>query len=130
MNGKGRKGTALDGTGKENVAASAVEMPGARAAIVNRTHRVVRDQALHMREQRRRSRSLLAPLFISSALLLVICYAVWAMMAGYDLTPTAVPDASDQMLLLLLWSLPITVVVLGMIWLGRNRGSSSGEQIR
>lgn len=100
----------------------------ARAAVVNRTHRIVREQAMSMRAQRDRSRSLWAPLAISSALLLVICYAVWAVMAGYDLTPTTVPDASDQMVLLLLWSLPVTAVALGLIWLRRNRGRASGGE--
>lgn len=100
----------------------------ARAAVVNRTHRVVRDQALAMREQKKRSRGLWAPLLISSGLLAVICYAVWAVMAGYDLTPTGVPDASDQVLLLLLWPLPVTVVVLGLIWLRRSRGRHNGGE--
>ena len=98
----------------------------ARAAVVNRTHRIIREQALEMQEQRKRSRSLLVPLLISSALLLVICYAIWALMAGYDLTPTDVPDASDQVLLFLLWSLPVSMVVLGLTWF-RRRGRS-GEQ--
>ncbi len=105
-------------------------MANAHAQVVNRTHRIVRDQALNMRARRSRSRGLWAPLSISSALLLVLCYAAWAMMAGYDLTPTGVPDASDQMLLLLLWSLPVTTVVLGFIWLRRYRGANSnGEQL-
>lgn len=96
----------------------------ARSEIVNRTHRVIRDQALRMREQRSRSRSLWVPLAISSSLLLVICYAIWGMLAGYDLTPTGIPDASDQvLLLLLLWSLPVTAVALGLIWFRRGRNS-------
>lgn len=98
----------------------------ARAAVVNRTHRVVREEALKMQEQRKRSRSLYAPVFICSALLLAICYAIWSVMAGYDLVPTTIPDASDQVLLLLLWSLPVTVVVLALIWLRRR--SRNGEQ--
>lgn len=98
----------------------------ARSAVVNRTHRVIREEALKMQEQRTRSRSLLAPLFICSTLLLVICYAIWSVMAGYDLTPTSVPDASDQMLLLILWSLPVTVVVLALVWLRRR--TRNGEQ--
>ncbi len=103
--------------------------PGAaRSHVVNRTHRVIRDQALTMREQKKRSRSLWAPLMISSGLLAVIGYAVWAMMAGYDLTPTGVPDASDQVFLLLLWPLPVTVVVLGMIWIRRSRGRQNGGE--
>ena len=101
---------------------------GARSIVVNRTHRVVREQALLLREQRSQTRSLWVPLAISSTLLLVVCYAVWAMMAGYDLIPTEIPDASDQMMLLLLWSLPITTVVLGLIWLRRTRGGSPGGE--
>lgn len=98
----------------------------ARAPVVNRTHRVVREQALAMQAQRKRSRSLWLPLAISSALLMVICYAIWGVMDGYDLTPSGIPDASDQVLFILLWSLPVTVIVLGMIWLKRRR--ASGEQ--
>lgn len=115
----------------QNVEPSAVldAFEGARSQVVNRTQRVVREQALLMRERRSQQRSLWAPLLICSILLLVICYAVWAMMAGYDLTPTGVPDASDQLVLLLLWSLPVTLVVLGMIWFRRTRGGGqSGEQ--
>lgn len=96
----------------------------ARSEVVNRTHRVIRDQATRMREQRSRWRSLWVPLAISSSLLMVICYAIWGMLDGYDLTPTGIPDASDQvLLLLLLWSLPITAVALGLIWFRRGRNS-------
>ena len=100
----------------------------ARSHVVNRTHRVIRDQALTMREQKKRWRSLWVPLMISSGLLAVIGYAVWAVMAGYDLTPTGVPDASDQVFLLLLWPLPVTVVVLGMLWIRRSRGRQNGGE--
>ena len=119
----------MNGGTKTNPIASGEDKGSARAAVVNRTHRVVRDEALRMREQRSRRRSLLAPLLICSALLLLICYAVWALMAGYDLTPTGVPDASDQMLLLLVWSLPVTMVVLGLIWLRRRRGGNPWEEL-
>jgi hypothetical protein len=102
----------------------------ARAQVVNRTHRVVREQALDLREQRQRSRSLWAPLLICSSLLLAICYAVWGMLDGYDLTPTGIPDASDQVLLLLLWSLPITAFVLGLVWIRRGRGRTNHEAPR
>ena len=102
---------------------------GARAVAVNRARRVVREEALRLREQRRQTRSLWAPLLVSSTLLLVVCYAVWAVMAENDLTPTGVPDASDQMMLLLLWSLPVTAVVLGLIWLRRQRAGYHGEQM-
>ncbi len=99
----------------------------ARASVVNRTHRVIRAQAVTLREQKRRSRSLWIPLGICSLLLLVICYAVWGMLDGYDLTPTGVPDASDQMFFMLLWSLPITAVLLGLMWFRRGRNRLNDE---
>ena len=98
---------------------------GARAQVVNRTHRVVREQALTMREHRSRKRSLWAPIIISSSLLLIICYAAWGMMDGYDITPTGIPDASDQLMILLLWSLPVTAFLLCLVWL--RRGRTNGE---
>jgi hypothetical protein len=100
---------------------------GARAQVVNRTHRVVREQALVMREQKSQKRSLWAPVLICSSMLLVICYAVWGMMDGYDVTPTGIPDASDQMMILLLWSLPVTAFVLGLVWIRRGRNRANGE---
>ncbi len=104
------------------------QMPvSARASLVNRTHRVVREQALEMREKRQRTRSLWVPIGIFSILLPIICYAVWAMMDGYDLTPNGVPDASDQLFLLMLWSLPLTVVLLGLAWFRRGRGHGNSE---
>jgi len=99
--------------------------------LVNRTHRVVREQALTMQEQKRKSRSLWVPLMIFSFLMLVICYAIWGVLDGYDLTPNGIPDASDQMMILLLWSLPVTAVLLGLVWIkrGRNRvGSNEAQQ--
>jgi hypothetical protein len=98
----------------------------ARANVVNRTHRVVREQALTMQAQKSRSRSLWVPMIIFSSLMIVIVYAVWGTLDGYDLTPNGVPDASDQIMLLLLWSLPVTAVVLALIWLKRAR-SGNGE---
>lgn len=99
----------------------------ARAQVVNRTHRVVREQALVMREQQSRKRSLWVPVLICSCLLLIICYAIWGMMDGYDITPTGIPDASDQILILLLWSLPVTAFVLGLVWIKRGRNRANGE---
>jgi hypothetical protein len=102
---------------------------GARAAMVNRTHRVVRAEALTMQEQKQKSRSLWAPLTIFSMLMLVLCYAIWGLLDNYDLTPNGVPDASDQMMLLLLWSLPVTMVVLGVVWLKRGRNRSNNAEV-
>jgi hypothetical protein len=108
---------------------SAQQMDGARSVVVNRTHRVVRDQATAMRERRQQSRDLLAPFAICSMLLLVSCYAIWTIFDASDLTPNGVPDASDQLSILLLWSLPVTALVLGLVWFkrGRIRAGSSNE---
>lgn len=102
----------------------------ARAEVVNRTHRVVREQALSMREHQSRKRSMWAPVIICSSLLLIICYAIWGMMDGYDLTPNGIPDAADQMMILVLWSLPVTAAVLGLVWLRRGRNRANGEVTR
>jgi hypothetical protein len=100
---------------------------GARAMVVNRTHRVVREEALTMRAQRRKSRSLWAPLAICSVLLLTACYSIWAMLDGYDLMSSGIPDASEQLMVLLLWSLPVTALLLGLVWLRRGRARGSDE---
>ena len=103
---------------------------GARAGIVNRTHRVVREQALTMREQRKKSRGLWVPLVFFSGLMLMICYGIWATLDSNDFASNGVPDASDQMLLFLLWSLPLTALVLGLVWFkrGRNRAGNEAQQ--
>ena len=102
---------------------------GARAAVVNRTHRVVREQALTMREQKSRRRSMWVPVGICSVLLPIICYAVWFALDDYDVTPSGIPDASDQLMLLVLWSLPVTMALLGLVWFNRSRArfTQSGE---
>lgn len=102
----------------------------ARAQVVNRTHRVVREQAMVMRQQKSQKRSLWAPVVICSGMLLIICYAIWGMMDGYDLTPTSIPDASDQLMILVLWSLPVTAFVLGLVWMKRGRNRGNSEVIR
>ncbi len=95
--------------------------------MVNRTHRVVREQAISLREQKSKSRSLWVPLTISSILMVMICYAIWGMLDGYDLTPNGIPDASDQLMILLLWSLPVTAAILGLVWFKRARAYSDSE---
>lgn len=102
----------------------------ARAAIVNRTHRVIRAEALTMREQKTKSRSLWVPLVLFSSLMLVICYAIWAMLDSYDLVPNGVPDATDQMILFLLWSLPVTALIVGLVWFKRGRGRAGNSEVQ
>ena len=94
---------------------------GARAEVVNRTHRVVREQAVAMRDQKVRRNSLWVPIAVCSVTLLALVYAIWAIFQGYDMTPSGMLDASDQLLLLLLWSLPVTAIALVIVWF-RRRG--------
>jgi cytochrome bd-type quinol oxidase subunit 1 len=103
---------------------------GARANVVNRTHRVVREQAMALQAQKNRRRSLWAPMIIFSSLMIMICYAVWGLLDNYDLTPNGVPDASDQLMLLLLWSLPVTAILLGLIWIKRERGRNNNGEVQ
>jgi hypothetical protein len=87
----------------------------ARASVVNRTHRVVRERAKTMAAQRSLVRSLWIPLAVCSSLLVIICTAVWSALDGYDVTPNGVPDASNQFLVLCLWFLPVSMALLAVV---------------
>lgn len=102
----------------------------ARASTVNRTHRVVRERAKKMQAHRSRVRSLWIPLTVCSALLLMICSAVWTVLDGYELTQIGIPDSSDQFLVLLLWFLPVSMALLVTVLFRRMRRRSGGEAMR
>jgi hypothetical protein len=89
--------------------------PPARASVVNRTHRVVRERARTLAARRSRIRSLWIPLAVCSALLVIICTAVWSALDAYDVTPTGVPDASNQFLVLCLWFFPVSMALLALV---------------
>jgi hypothetical protein len=93
----------------------------ARASVVNRTHRVVRERARTMAARRSRFRSLWIPLAICSSLLVIICTAVWTALDAYDVTPSGVPDASNQFLVLCLWFLPVSMALLAVVLFQRAR---------
>jgi hypothetical protein len=99
----------------------------ARSSIVNRTHRVVRERATKMAAQRNRRRSLWVPMVVCSALVLMICTAVWSVLDEYDAAPTGVPDSSDQFLVLALWFFPVSMALLAMVWFRRTRNRSGRE---
>ena len=96
----------------------------ASAAIVNRTHRVVRERAKTIEARRKTFRSLWIPLTISGGLLVVLICAIWSILDQYELSPTGLPDANQQMLVLMMWCLPISVVLLAVLWF--RRGGSNG----
>ncbi|HEX7157484.1 MAG TPA: hypothetical protein VF214_00610 [Edaphobacter sp.] len=100
----------------------------ARASMVNRTRRVVRERALAIADQRSRARSLWLPLTVCSGLLVIICTAVWSLLDEYELTPNGIPDASDQFLVLLLWFLPVSMALLALVWFRRNHTSRAGKE--
>jgi hypothetical protein len=95
--------------------------PAAPASLVNRTRRVVRERAKILAARRSRVRSLWVPLGVCSALLVMICTAVWSVLDEYELTPTGVPDASNQFLVLLLWFFPVSMALFAMVLFRRTR---------
>ena len=99
----------------------------ARASVVNRTHRVVRERAKTMAAQRSRARSLWIPLAVCSSLLLIICTAVWSALEAYDVTPGGVPDASNQFLVLCLWFLPVSMALLAVVLFQRARKREAAQ---
>ena len=99
----------------------------ARSSRVNRTHRVVRERAQTMAARRDKTRSLWIPMAVCSALVLIICTAVWSVLDEYEITPTGVPDSSDQFLVLALWFFPVSMALLAMVWFRRTRNRSGRE---
>jgi len=100
----------------------------ARASLVNRTHRVVRERAQVIADRRSRIRSLWLPIAVCSGMLVIICTAVWSLLDEYELTPNGIPDASDQFLVLLLWFLPVSMAILTMVWFRSIRTKRPGRE--
>lgn len=104
----------------------------ARAAVVNRTHRVIRQRATAMRERKRTTRDLIVPFVVCSALLLFIAAAVLhvADESASDLASIwkrvvdLGADAGSEVSLLLLWFLPLSVITAAVVLLRRNRRPS------
>jgi hypothetical protein len=115
-------------------ALSSVPM-AARAGVVNRTHRVVRQRAQVLQERRSRVRSLLLPLIICSMLLLLICLGLWIELDQYqaaeiqDVASLAANEASRHFLVVLLWFVPVSMATLAAVWFRRgDRVGDSGAQ--
>ena len=100
----------------------------ASAAMVNRTHRVVRERARTLQARRSKMRSLWIPLAVSGGLLVVITTAVWTVLDQYEVAPTGLVDANQQLLVLMMWCLPLSVVLLAVVWF--RRGGSNGANGR
>ncbi len=105
----------------------AERIPGtAPANLVNRTHRVVRERAVALEQRRNRVRSLWIPLTVSFGLLATVLVALWSVMDESELLPAGIPDASQQMLLLLAWCLPLSAILLAVVWY--RRGTRAGNE--
>jgi hypothetical protein len=118
---QGQKGLPAMDMGSLNVVA--------RASLVNRTHRVVRERARQMSSHRDRIRSLMVPMAVCASMVVILVTAVWTLFDEYELTPTGMLDSSDQFFVLLFWFLPISGVLLGMVWFTRMRGRRSGSEM-
>lgn len=97
------------------------------AAIVNRTHRVIRERANALQASRRQQRALWIPLAVCAALVAISSHAIWALLDQYELSPTGIPDASDQMLVFLLWFLPVIAALLAAAFLRTARARTQAE---
>jgi hypothetical protein len=102
----------------------------ARASMVNRTHRIVRERANSLNARRDLVRSLWFPMAVSSAMLVILCSTVWSVFEQYEAVPSGVPESGDQSFVLLLWFLPISVTVLAAVWFRRMRGGSGEDSTR
>jgi hypothetical protein len=106
----------------------------ADSARVGRTHRVVRERALVMQESRQQRRTLWLPLTIASAMLVMICYAIWASLAQFDVAEIPGELASSlhgdsQMMIIGLWFLPVTATALFFVWLRKSRNRNDDDSI-
>lgn len=98
----------------------------ASASMVNRTHRIVRERAILLQQRKSKERSLWIPLAVSGGLLSLLCFAVWSIFEQNEATPNGVPDASSQMFVFLMWCLPVSIAVLGVVWYRRNQQTRDG----
>lgn len=127
----GRQFTELELEQAERSAKSATAgmSAAARAEVVNRTHRVVRERASKIQNQRSKMRSLWIPLAVSASLMVVLVFAVWSAVSDFEATPSGLPESS-QMLVLLMWSVPISVMVLAVVWFRRSHSGTENESTR
>lgn len=112
----------------------------ARAAVVNRTHRVVRERAAVLQTRRSRARSLMVPLAICSTFLILVAVALWSGLYQYqaaeavgavqsDVTALATNDANNQFLVVLLWFVPVSLALLATVWLRHPRNDAEHETL-
>ena len=116
-------------TGKYNDRTFAAETVSAtaRASMVNRTHRVVRQRAREMQANRSHLRGLFLPLLLCSTLMLTLVFAVWMLLDQYDLVSSELPPSIHHFFMLLLWFLPVSAGLVAMVWFRRSRNQADAE---
>ena len=120
-------------TGNDSVSGN-----NARAAVVNRTRRVIRERALAMQVRKRTVKDLVVPCLICSAILLLIGRAVLTVadegLAGWEgglwkrVTEFG-SDAGSSISILLIWFVPLSVVTAATVLLRRNRMPGQGNGV-
>ena len=119
---------------------SSVDMV-ARASVVNRTHRVIRQRAKVMQERRSHVRGLMFPLILCSILLILAAVAVWSGLYQNQAAEAAEAvqanvaalgsgDANNEYLVMLLWFVPVSIALLGTLVIHRSRTASRDEKAR
>jgi hypothetical protein len=93
----------------------------ANSAMVNRTHRVIRERARSVKERRSKIRSLWIPFIIFSSLLIGVCFAVWTVLEEYELYASGSQVSGYQVVVPLLWSIPVSAAVLAVVWFRQSR---------
>ena len=107
----------------------------ADSALVSRTRRVVQERALAMQAQRRRTRDIWLACSICSALLIVMTHSLWNGLMQFDATSDALPnsaqmlDGSAQLLVMMLWFLPVTAAVMALAVFKRTRNRRENERL-
>lgn len=117
---------------------SGISAGNARAAVVNRTHRVVRERATAIQARKRTVRDLMVPVAICSAVLLAIATAVWTVadegLTGWEdgLWKRVMQlggDAGSSVSILLVWFLPLSVITAAIVLLRRSRNSNADDGV-
>jgi hypothetical protein len=98
----------------------------ASSVMVNRTHRVVRQRAKTIQEQRSRVRSLWIPLSVCAPLFAAVLFAIWNVIDSYEIAVDAIPDTSQQMMVFMMWCLPLSLIVLAVVWFTRSGTRTDG----
>jgi cytochrome bd-type quinol oxidase subunit 2 len=92
-----------------------------------------------MQARRSHARSLMVPLIICSALLILLVVVVWsglyseaaeaAEAVQADVSALAATDMNNHIAVILLWFVPVTIALLAAVWVRRSRHNSNDEAL-